>query len=83
MYSKKSWGGSVDPFILVTFPKDKIAVEKGEDPVVSLLIFEWQDKQLLGKPSDADYMEVSCARLGCTRLLLRSLIFRAEEIHLR
>lgn len=57
MYSKKSWGGSVDPFILVTFPKDKIAVEKGEDPVVSLLIFEWQDKQLLGKPSDADYME--------------------------
>ncbi|EKG15660.1 Transmembrane receptor eukaryota [Macrophomina phaseolina MS6] len=57
MYSKKSWGGSVDPFILVKFLKDKIAEEKGEDPVVSLLIFEWQDKQLLGKPADADYMD--------------------------
>lgn len=63
MYSKKSWGGSVDPFILVKFLKDDIAVEKGEDPIVSLLIFEWQDKDLLGKPSDADYMDVSCAAI--------------------
>ncbi|KAL1628623.1 Membrane protein ptm1 [Neofusicoccum ribis] len=57
MYSKKSWGGSVDPFILVNTVRDKIADEKGEDPVISLLIFEWQDKQFLGKPADADYMD--------------------------
>lgn len=79
MYSRKSWGGSVDPFILVKFLKDKIAVEKDEDPMVSLLIFEWQDKQLLGKPSDLPYMDVSCARLHAGALLT----LPPEKIHMR
>ncbi|KAK7612032.1 lung seven transmembrane receptor-domain-containing protein [Phyllosticta paracitricarpa] len=57
MYSKKAWGGSVNPFILVKFLKDNVALEKGEDPVVSLLVFEWHDKNLLGKPHDSPYME--------------------------
>ncbi|KAF2083977.1 hypothetical protein K490DRAFT_76155 [Saccharata proteae CBS 121410] len=56
MYSRKSWGGSVDPFILVKFLKATDAPEN-TDPTVSLLIFEWQDKNLLGKPSDAPYTE--------------------------
>lgn len=51
MYSRKSWGGAVDPFILVKFLKPK---EDGpsSDPVVSLVIFEWEDKNLIGKPTD-------------------------------
>ncbi|PVH93303.1 hypothetical protein DM02DRAFT_634669 [Periconia macrospinosa] len=51
MYSKKSWGGKVDPFILVKFLKnDK---NKGvEDPTVGVVIWEWKDSLLLGKPSD-------------------------------
>ncbi|KAF2138716.1 uncharacterized protein K452DRAFT_290370 [Aplosporella prunicola CBS 121167] len=57
MYSKKSWGGQVDPFILVKFVKDNIAIEKGEKPIVSLLIFEWEDRDLLGKPHDVDYLD--------------------------
>ena len=61
MYSKKSWGGQVDPFILVKFVKDSIAIEKGEKPIVSLLIFEWEDRDLLGKPHDVDYLDVRCA----------------------
>ncbi|KAF2421530.1 integral membrane protein [Tothia fuscella] len=50
MYSKKSWGGSVDPFIDVLFVKDEAA----GDATVSLVIFEYQDKQLLGRPNGDD-----------------------------
>ncbi|KIW03737.1 uncharacterized protein PV09_05044 [Verruconis gallopava] len=46
MYSKKAWGGSVDPFIQVMFKKNPNA----GDGKVSLVIFEYQDKNLLGKP---------------------------------
>ncbi|GAW12775.1 hypothetical protein ANO14919_021460 [Xylariales sp. No.14919] len=46
MYSKAAWGGPVDPFILTVFPNDTIKTE--EDPVVSLIIFEWKDQDLIG-----------------------------------
>lgn len=52
----------MNPFILVKFLKDNVALEKGEDPVVSLLVFEWHDKNLLGKPHDSPYMEVGPVR---------------------
>jgi hypothetical protein len=29
-------------------------IPEGEDPVVSLVVFEWQDKHLIGKPVDDD-----------------------------
>jgi hypothetical protein len=46
MYSKAAWGGPVDPFILTVFPNDTI---KGDDdPIVSLVIFEWKDQDLIG-----------------------------------
>jgi hypothetical protein len=45
MYSKKSWGGSVDPFIQVMFKQNTEA----KDEPVSLVIFEYHDKNLLGK----------------------------------
>lgn len=51
MYSRKSWGGSVDPFISVKFLQE--AVEDESDPVASLVIFEWNDEHLIGRaPSD-------------------------------
>lgn len=47
MYDKKSWGGPVDPFILAKFlPSD---IEGDSDPLVSLVIFEWQDEALIGR----------------------------------
>jgi hypothetical protein len=54
MYSKKSWGGAVDPFILVTFVKE----ENAGDSTVSLVIFEYEDKKLLGRPIGDDPNEV-------------------------
>ncbi|KAF2468707.1 uncharacterized protein BDR25DRAFT_230241 [Lindgomyces ingoldianus] len=51
MYSKKSWGGNQEPFILVKFIKDN---KEGEaDPTVGVVIWEWKDANLLGKPTDA------------------------------
>ncbi|EME47378.1 hypothetical protein DOTSEDRAFT_69345 [Dothistroma septosporum NZE10] len=48
MYSKKSWGGEVDPFILVKFVKPD-NIPDGQDPIVSLVVFEWQDRPLIGR----------------------------------
>ncbi|KAI1359850.1 lung seven transmembrane receptor-domain-containing protein [Xylaria arbuscula] len=46
MYSKAAWGGPVDPFILTVFPNDTLKAD--EDPIVSLIIFEWKDQDLIG-----------------------------------
>lgn len=46
MYSRKAWGGSVDPFILVKFSK---ANAQTSDPLASLVIFEWTDEELIGQ----------------------------------
>lgn len=58
MYSRKSWGGSVDPFILLKFQKPEQILET-EDPIVSLVIFEWRDHDLVGKPIGEDSFEVN------------------------
>ncbi|RMZ76704.1 hypothetical protein DV737_g4686, partial [Chaetothyriales sp. CBS 132003] len=58
MYSQKAWGGPTESFILVKFVKDE---EPGDsDPVVSLIIFEWQDRVLIGQrhPNAAPDAEV-------------------------
>jgi hypothetical protein len=47
MYSRKSWGGSVDPFILTKFLKD--TSEGDGDPLASIVIFEWLDEPLIGR----------------------------------
>jgi hypothetical protein len=54
MYSKKAWGGSVDPFIQVMFQQKADA----GDGRVSLVIFEYQDKNLLGRPIGDNLNEV-------------------------
>jgi hypothetical protein len=56
MYSRKAWGGSVDPFILTTFSKPKPEVVG--DPVVSFVIFEFKDEGLIGRYIDGDMMKV-------------------------
>ncbi|KAI1501272.1 lung seven transmembrane receptor-domain-containing protein [Biscogniauxia marginata] len=55
MYSKSSWGGPLDPFILTVFPNKTI--EGDDDPVVSLVIFEWRDEELIGVYPTADALQ--------------------------
>jgi hypothetical protein len=50
MYSRKSWGGQVDPYILVKFRKTE--VDKDKEPLVSLMIFEWKDEDLVGRRAE-------------------------------
>jgi hypothetical protein len=50
MYSKRSWGGPVDPFILIDFIKPN-DIPKDQDPIASLLLFEWDDRNLIGIPN--------------------------------
>ncbi|EEY20879.1 PTM1 [Verticillium alfalfae VaMs.102] len=44
MYSRKAWGGPVDPYINILFP----AVQTDKDAVVSVVVFEWKDEELIG-----------------------------------
>lgn len=56
MYSRSSWGGPVDPFILVKFLNGTKA--KGKDPIASLVIFEWKDVNLIGIQDPEGYSNV-------------------------
>jgi len=56
MYSKESWGGAVDPHILVKFIKE--TTEDDTDPIASLVIFEWKDYDYIGVLPTADSMTV-------------------------
>lgn len=58
MYSRQSWGGQVNPFILTKFITPE-SIPNGTDPIVSLVVFEWKDKDLIGKSMGPDGMEVS------------------------
>lgn len=62
MYSRKSWGGNVDPFILVNFIEPDS--EPTGDPTVGLIIYEWQDEYLIGKPASPDRPDVRSFRHG-------------------
>ncbi len=46
MYSKTAWGGDTDPFIEAVFVKT--TPEGDQDPLVSIVIFEWKDEDLVG-----------------------------------
>jgi hypothetical protein len=52
MYSKSSWGGPVDPFILIKFTD--VGKDLSDDPVVSLVMFEWRDEELIGVPGNPE-----------------------------
>ncbi|KKK17750.1 hypothetical protein ARAM_001348 [Aspergillus rambellii] len=55
MYSREAWGGRVDPFILTKFAQSN--TENG-DPLVSLVIFEWNDENLIGRRISDDPEEI-------------------------
>ncbi|KAJ5433047.1 uncharacterized protein N7458_012203 [Penicillium daleae] len=59
MYSRKAWGGNVDPFLLVKFSK---AENLEGDPLASLVIFEWNDEELIGqyRSADAEMKDTIC-----------------------
>jgi hypothetical protein len=57
MYSRKTWGGSVDPFILTKF--EKTTEGSDPDPIVSFVIFEWHDEKFIGRPRTPESVEVS------------------------
>ena len=56
MYSESSWGGSVKPFILTKFDNSTLPAET--DSIVSFIIFEWHDEDLLGIYADPDDLQV-------------------------
>lgn len=56
MYSRKSWGGSVDPFVLVNLEKQ--TPEGDADPLLSLVIFEWKDEEFVGVYPTPDAVSV-------------------------
>lgn len=58
MYSRKAWGGDQDPFILVTIEKGEIKNPES-DHLVSLVIFEWKDEDLIGRYPEGDH-EKAC-----------------------
>lgn len=63
MYSKSAWGGPVDPFILAVFPNDTIKAD--EDPIVSLIIFEWRDQGFIGAFPDPEAFSVCAMPTDC------------------
>lgn len=77
MYSRKSWGGSVEPFILVKFLPDH--TEDDTDPIASLIIFEWQDESLIGRmpPDSQDYRDLETI---CTSNAASAGLCTEEEI---
>lgn len=59
MYSRKAWGGSVEPFILARFLRYQSTGDDAvSDPTLAFIIFEWQDEALIGIPSRDDPDEV-------------------------
>jgi len=52
MYSRKAWGGNIEPFILTKFVKE--TPPDNSDPLVSLVIFEWNDEPLIGRLPSKD-----------------------------
>lgn len=79
MYSRSDWGGPIEPFILTTFPNQ--TVEGDDDPIVSLVIFEWKDQDLIGVPSNPDD-DTSPVR-SSMRVLETRLIRKLESVNLR
>ena len=80
MYSRRAWGGSVDPFILTKFVKNTEAADDA-DPIVSLVIFEWRDEELIGVYPTVDAQVNSS--LALRNYLETDRISLSERIYLR
>lgn len=58
MYGRTSWGGPVEPFILVKFLNSSVKADV-KDPIASLVIFEWKDRNFVGIPDPEGWGNVS------------------------
>ena len=47
MYSEENWGGTVPPYVMTVF--DNFTGEIDHDPIVSVVMFEYRDEDLLGR----------------------------------
>lgn len=57
MYSRTAWGGPVDPFIQIKFLKQEVQ----DDPIVSLILFEWKDQDFIGATNPDGTQEWLCS----------------------
>ena len=48
MYSKKAWGGDVEPYIMARFDHAAVRDDEDTDPVVAVAIFNWNDVNYIG-----------------------------------
>ena len=80
MYSQQAWGGPVDPFILIKFTD--VGKEQQGDPVVSMVVFEWRDEDLIGIRPSPGATQVRLTRPPVLYLVL-GLIPRTETRYLR
>jgi hypothetical protein len=71
MYSRKAWGGSVEPHILVKFNQN--TAPNDTDPIASMIIFEWKDYDLIGVLPTADSAVVGSWK-GALQYLGQSLM---------
>lgn len=56
----------MDPFISIVFPKAELAED--QDPIVSVVIFEWKDQSLLGAHDDpTKYNKLICDNDAVTK----------------
>lgn len=69
----------MDPFILLNF----LPYEGDQDPVVSLVMFEWKDEDLIGVYPSADSTQVRKSRDTRTMPEWTSLTLRTESWYLR
>lgn len=69
----------MDPFILTKFIQ--ATPEGGEDPIVSLVIFEWRDEDLVGVWPSEDAPKVGTVAMHSRRPTLIGTV-RLESIHL-
>jgi len=59
MYSRKAWGGPVEPYISIKWvPVSEENTSNDPDPIVSMVIFEWRDYDLIGINPTSDSVQV-------------------------
>ncbi|EAW13103.1 putative integral membrane protein (Ptm1) [Aspergillus clavatus NRRL 1] len=75
MYGPKAWGGSVDPYITTKFVQSTDAGDG--DPLVSVVIFEWSDENLIGR-SVSDNPEIK--ETICDRASVEAKLCEEDQI---
>ena len=74
MYSRKSWGGDTDPYVMATFRgyQKQGEDDPNKDPLLGTVIFEYSDERFLGIPKTAgsDEVRITLGRLDEIKLII-------------